>query len=438
MTATARTELRRGACPGLSTPMQTGDGLLARLMPSGTITLDAMAGLAAAARTHGNRILELTSRGNIQVRGLTLESAPAFADAVAALGIPAHDGVPVIADPLAGLDPSEVIDASVLATQLRHHLVMAGLVPRIHAVAGEKDADGRDKPGHDGSGGAPALSPKISIAIDGGGQLHLDAQSADIRLRAVATPGGPRLCVSVGGDATTAAPLGTIAPADAMNTVTRLLREIASHGPDARGRDAVRIGQADGSRPVPRKLAEPIGRHRLRDHVLAVGIGFPFGHTDATTLDALIAAARAAGASGLRASPGRALLILGIAPDRAAPLVDAVGRLGFIVDPNDPRRRVVACAGAPICASGEIAARALAPSIADTVAPLLAPDEVIHLSGCAKGCAHHGRAALTVIGRDGACGLLIDGAAAGSCMTELLPQRLAELVRPMQPKVRHG
>src|SRR5262249_52390927 len=111
MTATARTDLRRGACPGLSTPMQTGDGLLARLTPTGTVALDAMAGLAAAARRCGNGIIEITSRGSIQVRGLTHESAPAFADAVAALGIPAQDGVPVIADPLAGLDPREVVDA---------------------------------------------------------------------------------------------------------------------------------------------------------------------------------------------------------------------------------------------------------------------------------------------------------------------------------------
>ena len=64
MTTTARTDFRRGACPGLSKPMQTGDGLLARLMPSGTIALDAMAGLSAAALNYGNRIIEITSRGS--------------------------------------------------------------------------------------------------------------------------------------------------------------------------------------------------------------------------------------------------------------------------------------------------------------------------------------------------------------------------------------
>src|SRR5262249_54138474 len=144
------TSRRRGACPGLSAPMQTGDGLLARLRPDGTVTLDQMAGLCAAARRHGNGVIEITSRGSIQVRGLSETSAPDFAEAVARLGIAAHDGVPVIADPLAGLDPDELIDADALAAELRHQLVMRGLVPRIHALLSNEDVDGRDKPGHDG------------------------------------------------------------------------------------------------------------------------------------------------------------------------------------------------------------------------------------------------------------------------------------------------
>ncbi|MGH6831581.1 MAG: hypothetical protein ACRECM_00945, partial [Methyloceanibacter sp.] len=35
----------RGACPGLSVPMETGDGLLVRLMPAGPIPLDTFIGL---------------------------------------------------------------------------------------------------------------------------------------------------------------------------------------------------------------------------------------------------------------------------------------------------------------------------------------------------------------------------------------------------------
>src|SRR5580704_6536645 len=107
---------RRGACPGLSAPMPTGDGLLVRMMPAGPIALDAFAELCAAAREHGNGTLEVTARGSLQVRGLTPHSAPLFASAVAELGI-AAEGVPVIASPLE--QPDAIIDAERLAAELR-------------------------------------------------------------------------------------------------------------------------------------------------------------------------------------------------------------------------------------------------------------------------------------------------------------------------------
>jgi len=116
MTAAALTlPQRRGACPGLSTPLTTGDGLLVRLLPIGTIALDAFAALCAAARQHGNGIIEVTSRGSIQIRGLSAASAPRFAAAVAALGIATEDGIPVLTDPLADLAPDEMIDATALS-----------------------------------------------------------------------------------------------------------------------------------------------------------------------------------------------------------------------------------------------------------------------------------------------------------------------------------
>ena len=149
MTAAALTLPQpRGACPGLSAPMATGDGLLVRLLPIGTIALDAFAALCAAARQHGNGIIEVTSRGSIQIRGLSAASAPRFAAAVAALGIAAGDGIPVLINPLAGLDAEDIIDAGALAADLRLALAQNSLTQR--------------------------LSAKVSVAIDGGGALNLD------------------------------------------------------------------------------------------------------------------------------------------------------------------------------------------------------------------------------------------------------------------------
>ena len=72
--------LARGACPCLAEPMETGDGLLARIVPTGLIPIDAFAALCAAARTHGNGQMEITARGSLQpfipIRTACVATAP--------------------------------------------------------------------------------------------------------------------------------------------------------------------------------------------------------------------------------------------------------------------------------------------------------------------------------------------------------------------------
>lgn len=419
---------RRGACPALSAPMPTGDGLLVRLAPAGTIALGAVAGLCAAARAHGNGIIEVTARGSIQVRGLTSVSAQAFAEAVATLGIDWADGVPVIADPLAGLGPDEAVDADALAAKLRRALAAMAFAAR--------------------------LNPKVSVVIDGGAALHLDSIEADVRLRAALGPEGARLHLALGGDAATAALIGCVAPAHAVEATTRLLAVIAARGREARARDMMRGAGKDALRaatvdlviaapaPPARPPAEPIGIHRLRDGLVAPGLGLAFGHTDATALRHLVDAAEAAGADGIRTVPGRALLVVGLAPATAPALGAAAERLGFIVRPDDPRRHVAACSGMPLCASAQMPTRALAPAIATAAASLLDGSLTVHLSGCAKGCAHARTAALTVVGDRAGCGVVVNGSACdmplGTIAGDALPLRFARLAGEVERARRPG
>ncbi len=409
---------RRGACPGLSAPMPTGDGLLVRLMPIGTIALDGLAALCAAARTCGNGIVEITARGSIQVRGLSEASAPQFAAAVAALGIAVGQGVAVLANPLTGLDAAELFDAGALACALRHALADRDL--------------------------AAKLAPKVSVLIDGGGALDLDGLAADIRLRAEAVDGTVVLHIAVGGNCDSAAPLGRIAAANAAEAVLRLLDVLARHGSEARAKDLIlRHGTAPFEEPLrdllltpaPRSAAgapktEPalasrrranerpaatlphvaIGTFPLRDGTCAVGVGVAFGHAEAAGLEQLIEATKTAGARGLRAAP-RALFAVGIVPQRAPDFAAAAESLGFIVRPDDPRRYVIACAGAPICASAKLASRSIAPVVADRLAAFLEPARIVHISGCAKGCAHAGPAAVTIVGTAEGCALIANGLA---------------------------
>ena len=157
--------VRCGACPGLSQPMPTGDGLLVRLTPTGaTIRPEAFIALCAAARSCGNGVIEITSRGSIQVRGLTERSVERLATMIGRIDLPVSDGPAVMCDCLACLDGEEVLDAGALAAQLR------GAIASASFIAG--------------------LEPKVSVAVDGGGALHLDGVPAEVR--------GGRVRVGVG------------------------------------------------------------------------------------------------------------------------------------------------------------------------------------------------------------------------------------------------
>jgi precorrin-3B synthase len=53
----------------------------------------------------------------------------------------------------------------------------------------------------------------------------------------------------------------------------------------------------------------------------------------------------------------------------------------------------------------------MAPAIAAAAVPFLDGSFTIHVSGCAKGCAHPRAAALTVVGTPEGCALIEDGSA---------------------------
>jgi precorrin-3B synthase len=134
-------------------------------------------------------------------------------------------------------------------------------------------------------------------------------------------------------------------------------------------------------------------------------------------------------------------MIIGLVDEGAPRLAVAAESLGFIIRADDPRRHVIACAGAPICSSAHIAARAIAPQIAAIAAPHLGPEFDIHISGCAKGCAHARAAALTVVGTPQGCALIANGSVRESPFATVangeLPAAIEQYVRARQREGSH-
>lgn len=393
--------------------MPTGDGLLVRLTSAGVLILpEALIALCRAARSCGNGVIEITSRGSIQIRGLSEISAKRFAASVGEIDMGLSDDPRVLCDPLAGLDPHEVLDASAIAADLRRAIAAAPF--------------------------ALALAPKVSVIIDGAAALHLDAVAADVRLRARAWNSRTAIDVAVGGDAASARPIGAVSVEHARDAVLSVLRVIAERGQTARARDIVAaegitpFGRAMAHIPIERvpasarAPADPVGEHALRNGRVAAGFGLAFGHADSTTIEELAGAAADAGATGLRAAPGRVLLVVDIAKEAARRLADRVARLGLIVVRDDPRRQIVACAGAPVCGAAEIPSRALAPSLAAGAATVGGDAPMVHVSGCAKGCACSRAVPLTVVGIAGRCGVVVNGSARDRPLATIRPEALPD------------
>ena len=139
-------------------------------------------------------------------------------------------------------------------------------------------------------------------------------------------------------------------------------------------------------------------------HRRPIGAGLAFGRLDAARLARLADLAEE-----LRLTPWRAILLTGPRLDRE--MSDALAASGFILDADDPLRAVAACPGAPACPRGSTATQLDAAAFAPWARAHKPSGITLHVSGCAKGCAHNGAAAVTLVGRGGKYDVVRNGRA---------------------------
>ncbi len=370
--------MRRGWCPTLYEPMPTGDGLLVRVKPpGGRLASDAARSLAQAAARFGNGTIELTRRGNLQIRGLSVGGVPHFAAAMVAAGLASADPAVerrrnVMSLPLAGDDPTAAADAASLSTEIE---AMLAAEPAL-----------------------AALPAKFGFAVDGGGVLGL-AEPADIVVRT--------------DDVRHWIVLGDVQAPCSPGVTVGIVRELALATGARRMKDwtcdaaLASMGLTHVPAPVRAASANPVGftpyAHTERG---AFGIGLPFGETDARTLGIIADLADRFSDGTLRVSPWRTVLLGSVRATEIPALRDAAETAGLIAVPTDRRLHMAACIGSAGCASGTVRAREDAAALATA-----GWTGLLHVSGCAKGCAHPGTAALTLVGEAGRYNLVRDGCA---------------------------
>lgn len=379
------------ACPGALHAVEAADGLLARIrIPGGLIDAGRLAALGRLARRCGSGIVEITSRANVQVRGLHPDRLDELAAGLTEAGLVrsvAHDRVRnVVASPFAGIDPGERLDVRPLVRALD-----AGLIaePRL-----------------------AALPAKFAFVLDGGGR-PFDPGRADLAATAVPAGDGRTLMhLSVGGRPTG---LGCM-PARAVAVLLRsagigldLLAARAgddpaprlSRIPDAVARIVAASGDDLARAPVPvlRSLGSPpLGTlAAVRPGRASVVPSVPLAYLTGAQADGIAALAQWFAAD-LRLAPWRGVVLGDVAAADVAEIGRALLRLGLRVDAADGYAGLAACAGTQGCRAALADVRGDAARLAERIAEAERGGERrVFLAGCEKRCGMRGGADVALV-----------------------------------------
>jgi sulfite reductase beta subunit-like hemoprotein len=357
-------------CPGGIALHEAQDGALARIrVVGGRLGAGQLDALAACAR-FGNGLVELTSRANVQVRGLRADAAaslvPLLSDAEL-FASATHDRVRnILASPLAGRHPRSVATTD--------------------GVVGALDA------GLCAAAELAVLPGRFLFAADDGSGLALEP-AADAALVA---EDARRFRLVLAGERTTLGAEPADAPALALEAARAFLA--------LRAQRQWRISELDGgARAVARALggdierAAGLRRERLEPGLLAQGAGgvavtalVPLGRLDVERLVALAAIVRSHGGE-LRIGAGRTVTLVDQRPDVAARLVPALTDMGLVMEPDSGWAGLSACAGAGRCARARLDVAAAAAARATARVPNAPPE---HWSACERRCG--GRSGIAV------------------------------------------
>ncbi|MFI5611739.1 precorrin-3B synthase [Amycolatopsis sp. NPDC051903] len=369
--------VRADACPGVFATHDAVDGPLARVrLPGGVVPADRLRVLASCAEDLGDGDVHLTSRGNVQLRGVTRPGLAARLTEAGLLPSPTHERVRnVLASPLSGV---------------------RGGIADVRGLAGELDPALCAEPA------LADLPGRFLFAFDDG-RGDVAGEGADVCWRAVTPSLGTVLLAgadtgwSVSRDAAVAALLDVAAAFGRQRGSAWRIAELS----DPLALLPVALRTTPVRRPV--RVDPTVGRLGER----GVGVAPRFGQLSAVQLRVL-----ADLASYAVVTPWRSIVVPDAGPDAVPRLHDA----GLSTDPA--ALEITACIGRPGCA------KSLADVRADAAA--VAPGGVrAHVAGCARRCGRPAGDHLDVVAEDG--GYRVGG--------RLVPaSRLAEsLVRKENP-----
>jgi ferredoxin-nitrite reductase len=327
-------------------------------IPGCEMTASQARALAAVAYRSGYSLIDVTTRGNVQIQGLTIDKLPGVRAELERVGLTSrqsgHDNVRnVTSHPWSGIDPDERIDTRDLARRLQAMIVgnrEYSDLPRKFNVA----LTGRPAPAAhfwtQDLGLAATLGPDESVGFHmllGGnqGQSPKLAWPIPVFVR-------PEQALGV-----TAAVVGTFRDLGYRHNrnQVRLRYLIERIGPDGMLLEIEKRLGYELER-LTRKI-EPPAEHesfigwfkQKQPDRWAVGVCVPVGRLTADELDGLAAVAQRFGDGGLRTTYDQNLILTGIPTAARVEVGYEIARYGLTCEPDPVSRNTIACTGKQFC-----------------------------------------------------------------------------------------
>lgn len=342
-------------CPGVFSAHPAADGYLARIrLPGGLITPDQLQAVVEVAETFGDGHLELTSRGNVQLRGIDdLDGAGSRIVAAGLIPTPTHERV-------------RNLQLSALSGR------RGGLVdmrPTLDALDGGLRGDPR----------LAALPARFLFGVDDG-RGDVLTQRPDTGVVALSDELAE---VVIGGERS-----GRMAPLDlAVDVMLGLAQAFLTDRTDEwRIEDLIERPAitatlsalpAITSPSTPPAALEPlIGWLTQRDGLVTLGSIIPHGRLPARTAEFL-----AAVGTDVYITPNKEILLCDLTEGVADTVLRVLAPMGLVFDAGSPWAQVSACTGAPGCDKSNADVRS------DLELRLREPVKAReHWVGCERGC----------------------------------------------------
>jgi ferredoxin-nitrite reductase len=314
--------------------------------------------LALIAHQSGYGLVDLTTRGNVQIQGLPITALPVVRAALEKSGLTArqsgHDNVRnITSHPWSGIDPEELVDTRDLAHQIQA------------MVVGNREFSD--------------LPRKMNVALTGRSAPPAHVWTQDIAYAAVrGTDGTVGFHLLLGGTQGQAPKLSWhipvfVRPEQVLHVTAAVLRAFRELG-HRHNRHQVRLRYlidrigADGmlvetekrlgyelerlpSRPAPPSADESFTGWfaQKQDGLWAVGVSVPVGRLTADELDGVAAIAQRFGDGGLRTTYDQNLIVTGIPATLRSEVEYEIARHGLTFEPDSLSRNTVACTGKQFC-----------------------------------------------------------------------------------------